>query len=103
MRSDHGPQYTGGDCELLCRAWNVDHTFAPVGRPTGNAVAERLMRTMKEECIWLRDWCSRAELAEALSEWTRVFNHERPHQALGWQTPAECRAEGLRDFQRRAA
>jgi hypothetical protein len=31
-------------------------TFAPVGRPTGNAVAERTIRTMKEECVWLADW-----------------------------------------------
>jgi len=41
VRSDHGPQYTGADCENLCKAWHIEHTFAPVGRPTGNAVAER--------------------------------------------------------------
>jgi hypothetical protein len=55
LRTDHGPQYTAEDCVDLCRAWRLDHTFAPVGRPTGNSVAERLIRTMKEECIWLRD------------------------------------------------
>lgn len=33
LRSDHGSQYTGSDCERLCRQWRVDHTFAPVGRP----------------------------------------------------------------------
>lgn len=51
VRTDHGSQYTGGDCEALCREWNIEHTLAPVGRPTGNAVAERTIRTMKEECI----------------------------------------------------
>ncbi|MBK8011750.1 MAG: transposase family protein [Deltaproteobacteria bacterium] len=49
LRTDHGPQYTGGDCEELCKRWGLDHTLAPVGRPTGNAVTERLIRTMKEE------------------------------------------------------
>jgi len=103
LRSDHGPQYTGHDAEDLARAWGVVHTFAPVGRPTGNAVAERTIRTMKEECIWLRDWRSLAELQQALQAWARAFNHDRPHQALGWQTPAERREERLGPTQRKAA
>jgi putative transposase len=95
LRTDHGPQYTGGDSELMCKEWGVVHTFAPVGRPTGNAVAERLIRTMKEECIWLRDWRSAAELQTALEAWMRHYNASRPHQSLDWQTPNERRAERL--------
>ena len=95
LRSDHGPQYTGDDCWKLCRTWGLDHTFAPVGRPTGNAGAERVIRTMKEECIWLRDWTSRDELQAALQAWKRGYNEDRPHQALCWQTPAERRIERL--------
>jgi transposase InsO family protein len=37
LRTDHGPQYTGGDCREFCAFWRLDHTFAPVARPTGNA------------------------------------------------------------------
>jgi transposase InsO family protein len=33
LRTDHGPQYTGGDCEDLCGDWDVEHTFAS-GGPT---------------------------------------------------------------------
>jgi transposase InsO family protein len=40
IRTDHGPQYTGATCDEFSTDWNVDQTFAPVGRPTGNAVAE---------------------------------------------------------------
>lgn len=92
LRTDHGPQYTGSDCDALCRAWRVDHTLAPVGRPTGNSVVERFIRTLKEEVVWLRDWTSLDELRRALAEWLPVYNERRPHQALGWQTPAERRA-----------
>jgi putative transposase len=92
LRTDHGPQFTGEDCRELCERWRLDHTFAPVGRPTGNAVVERLIRTMKEECIWLRDWTSLAELQAELERWQRVYNEQRPHQALNWRTPAEVRA-----------
>jgi putative transposase len=95
MRSDHGPQYTGSDCETLCKTWHIDHTFAPVGRPTGNAVAERFIQTLKVELIWTRDWESIEELREAVDQWLTVYNHVRPHQALDWMTPAEKRAENL--------
>lgn len=95
LRSDHGPQYTGGDCRALCESWNVEHTFAPVGRPTGNAVAERFIQTLKVELIWTRDWQSIDELREAVEQWLRIYNEVRPHEALGWLTPAEKRAENL--------
>lgn len=93
LRTDHGSQYTGADCDDLCRAWHVDHTLAPVGRPTGNSVVERFIRTLKEEVIWLRDWTSIDELRRALADWLLVYNGIRPHQALVWKTPDERRAE----------
>jgi putative transposase len=95
LRTDHGPQYTGADCEALCARWRLLHTFAPVGRPTGNAVAERFIRTLKEELIWLRDWESADELRAAIKPWLEHYNTHRPHQALNWQTPAERRADRL--------
>lgn len=97
LRSDHGPQYTGGDAEILCRLWKVDHTFAPVGRPTGNAVAERVILTLKTELVWARDWDSAEELRAAIIAWMLTYNAERPHQALTWATPNERRAQNLSD------
>ena len=95
LRSDHGPQYTGADCERLCERWHVAHTFATVGRPTGNAVAERFIETLKVELLWTRDWESLDELREAVRDWLHSYNYERPHQALDWKTPAEKREENL--------
>jgi putative transposase len=95
LRTDHGPQYTGADCAALCERWRLAHTYAPVGRPTGNAVVERFIRTLKEELIWLRDWDSADELRTAIASWLHHYLHHRPHQALNWQTPIERRAERL--------
>lgn len=95
LRTDHGPQYTGADCNALCTRWRVAHTYAPVGRPTGNAVVERFIRTLKEELVWLRDWNSADELRAAVATWLDHYHHRRPHQALNWQTPIERRAERL--------
>ncbi len=95
LRTDHGPQFTGGDAGALCARWRITPTFSPVGRPTGTAVAERTMQTAKVERLWLRDFDDRADVQRALDAWRQTINHERPHQALGWQTPAERRAERL--------
>jgi putative transposase len=66
-----------------------------VGRPTGNAVAKRVIRTMKEEVVWLRDGDTADELREALLAWQHRYNTQRPLQAPGWKTPADFRAEKL--------
>jgi putative transposase len=95
LRSDHGPQYTGADCASLVEQWGLEHTYAPVGRPTGNAVVERVIRTLKEEVVWLRDWNDIDELRAAIDAWVRRYNERRPHQSLDWKTPAEYRAEHL--------
>jgi putative transposase len=103
LRSDHGPQYTGADAAELCERWGLLHTFAPVARPTGNAVAERVIQTLKVELLWTRDWESIAELEAAIAEWVDLYNHQRPHQALGWRTPAQQRALNLNPPLERAA
>jgi transposase InsO family protein len=95
LRTDHGPQYTGADCRALCEQWHLTHSYAPVGRPTGNAVVERFIRTLKEELIWLRDWDSLDELRAAVTTWLRHYNTARPHQSLAWSTPAEWRTMKL--------
>jgi len=95
LRTDHGAVYTGQDCQDLCDAWNLQHTLSPIGRPTGNSVVERVNRTLKEEVVWLRDWESAEELRAALMAWQVTYNERRPHQALGYATPAEHRAAKL--------
>jgi transposase InsO family protein len=43
------------------------------------------------------------ELRLAISSWLDLYNHRRPHQALGWMTPAEKRALNLGAPQKAAA
>lgn len=95
LRFDHGPQYTGHDAAALAKRWGIVHTFAPVGRPTGNAVAERTIQTMKVECLWRSEFEDVGAVQTALDAWRTSFNEERPHQALGWRTPAEVRERKL--------
>jgi len=87
--------YTGEDCRELCEAWSLEHTLSPIGRPRGNAVVERVNRTLKEEVVWLRDSETVDELRAAIVAWVKTYNNRRPHQAIGCATPSEYRATKL--------
>jgi putative transposase len=54
-----------------------------------------VIQTLKVELLWTRDFESIDELRDAVAAWLRVYNEARPHQALGWQTPAERREENI--------
>jgi transposase InsO family protein len=96
LRSDHGPKYTGGDCEALCHYWGIEHTSAPVG---GFLRATRwpnvFIQRLKVELVWTRDWETIAELRQAITLWMEQYNHQRPHQALDRETRTEPRAKNL--------
>ncbi len=59
------------------------------GRALDNVMVERLWRTVKYEDIYLRDDADGGELRSGLTRYFRFYNTQRPHQALGRQTPAE--------------
>lgn len=88
--ADQGVQYaaTGSVDRLLRRGIKV--SMAARGQPRQNAFAERLMRTLKEEEVYLHEY---EDLAEARARIGRflddVYMTKRVHSALGYQTPAE--------------
>jgi transposase InsO family protein len=55
--------------------------------PQTNGKDERFHRSLKAEVINTRCFESFAQVQSALDEWRRVYNHERPHDALALATP----------------
>ena len=55
--------------------------------PKGNADTERMMRTIKEECLWLTEWENLADVENKLTKWIEEYNAEYLHSTLGWKTP----------------
>jgi putative transposase len=54
---------------------------------------ERFFRTLKEECVWQRNFASFAEARREITRWIRWYNTERPHSALGYKSPVDYRAQ----------
>lgn len=59
------------------------------GRALDNIFVERLWRTLKYEDIYLKDYATVPTLITGLTHYFDFYNHERPHQSLGYCTPAQ--------------
>jgi transposase InsO family protein len=94
VRSDNGPPFAslgaGGLSELSVRIIKAGVTPERIepGKPQQNGRHERLHRTVKEETA-CPPASNRRKQQERFDTFTDVFNEERPHEALGFATPAQ--------------
>ena len=66
-----------------------------VREPEGNGCAERFVRTLKEQLLWVRSFATAAELAEALGEFKRTYNEQWVIRRHGHGRRAGCGEEGV--------
>ena len=95
LMSDNGSQPTSIGFMQNCRALDIHQAFTSYNNPKGNADTERVFRTMKEELLWLREWTSPFELADALKEWVEYYNNEYLHSSLGYKSPKQFEEDYL--------
>ena len=63
------------------------------GNPYDNAKAERFMRTLKYEEVYLNDYETLAEVLDSVQHFIEdVYNRKRLHSAIGYLPPAEFEA-----------
>jgi len=88
--SDQGVQYAATAYVERLQKLGVHLSMAAIGEPRENGYAERLMRTIKEEEVYLSDY---QDFADAHCQIRRflddVYNVKRIHSALGYLTPKE--------------
>jgi hypothetical protein len=57
--------------------------------PQENGMCERLIRTVKEECVWQHRFKDLEEARTVIRGWIEWYNTKRPHSALDYQTPSD--------------
>ncbi|UEQ17183.1 integrase core domain-containing protein [Xanthomonas phaseoli pv. manihotis] len=60
--------------------------------PQQNGMIERVIRTLKEQCVHRHRFESLTHAMRTIGDWIHFYNHQRPHQALKMKTPAEAYA-----------
>jgi putative transposase len=96
LRHDHGSNYMSGDFQAEIKCLGIEASPSFVREPEGNGVAERFMRTLKENLLWVRSFNTIEELRVALIEFARRYNETWLVERHGYQTPAQVRGAQLR-------
>jgi transposase InsO family protein len=92
--SDQGIQYAAHGYIDLLRQAQVQISMAARGRASENAYVERLIRTLKEEEVYLNEYWDFDDAYEHISHFLDdVYMHKRVHSSLGYLTPVEFEAQ----------
>jgi len=100
--SDNGSQPTSVGFMRDAVLAGVNQIFCSYDNPKGNAETERVIRTVKEELLWLNEFTSFEEARERIGNWIDSdYNRLYVHSAIGYRSPVEFReaweeSEGLR-------
>ena len=89
FNTDQGSQFTSGGFIQSLQDHQVKISMDGKGRYRDNIFVERLWRTVKYEEVYLKAYTSVSEARRQLGAYFRFYNNQRPHQALGYRTPAE--------------
>jgi putative transposase len=89
---DNGPEFISKALDAWAYRHGVQLEFSRPGKPTDNAFAESFNGRFRDECLNQHWFASLEEARQIIEVWRIEYNTERPHRALGQQTPAAWQA-----------
>jgi putative transposase len=90
LRSDNGLVFTSRHYTALVRSYGLKQEFITPHCPQQNGMVERVIRTLKEQCVHRHRFESIQHAARAIGDWIQFYNTRRPHQALAMRTPVKA-------------
>jgi transposase InsO family protein len=83
------------DFQAELRFLGVTSSPAFVRAPEGNGVAERFIRTLKEQLVWVRTFQTVEELRQALLDWVHLYHEQWLIERHGFRSPEQVRRDFL--------
>ena len=93
LRHDHGSNYLADDFQQEVAFFGIDSSPSFVREPEGNSVAERFIRTLKENLLWVRSFETIEELRLALLAFKRTYNEQWMLEKYDYRSPAQVRRD----------
>lgn len=90
LRSDNGLIFTSRAHTAMVRSYGLKQELITPHCPQQNGMMERLIRSLKEQCIHHRRFESLANASRVIGDCFRLYNHRRQHHALAMRTPSEA-------------
>jgi putative transposase len=95
VRHDHGSQYMADAFQNELAFLGIESSPAFVRAPEGNGCAERFIRTLKENLLWVRTFDTVEDLRQALLAFRDTYNTTWLIERHGFLTPAAFRQQQL--------
>ena len=89
LRSDNGPEFIAGAILKWALKEVIETSLIDPGKPWQNGMDERFNGSLRNECLGMEWFRSRAEAAAIIATWRTHYNEVRPHSSLGYLTPSE--------------
>lgn len=89
FNSDQGSQYTSHAFISILEAHQIQISMDGKGRCLDNIFIERFWRSIKQEEVYIKAYDSVQDAYQNIKAYIHFYNNERPHQSLGYKTPAE--------------
>src|SRR5262245_3144002 len=83
----------GADFATTLTGLGVESVCTPIQAPRANAIAERVVRSLRQECLDHVVPLSARHVRSVLAEFVSYYNEDRPHQSLGLETPVPSRGQ----------
>ena len=93
LRHDHGSNYLSRDFQDEIGFLGLESSPSFVREPEGNGVAERFIRTVKENFLWVHTFDTIEDLRRELQEFVAHYNATWLVARHGYRTPNQVRAE----------
>lgn len=95
INSDQGSQFTSHDWTQVLTSKGILISMSGSGRSNDNAYIERLWRSLKYEWTFIKGTRTVEDYKTLLPQFFEWYNSRRPHQALGYKSPARALEEFL--------
>ena len=89
IRSDNAPEFVAKAIKQWLEASGIETLYIEPGSPWENAYSETFISRFSDELLKREVFTNLLEAKVLIEDYRGHYNHQRPHSALGYRTPAE--------------